>query len=289
MSVEWDVLVVDNNSSDQTMSVTEAFCLRQPDRFRYLFEPQQGKSHALNAGVRQARGDVLAFTDDDVTIEPTWLRNLTGELLRGEWAGTGGRTLPVRTFLPPRWLAPGGRDALAPFALFDGGPEARQLTDPPFGNNMAYRKEMFEKYGHFRTDLGPCPGSEIRGEDTEFGCRLLAAGERLQYEPSAVVYHAIPQSRVQKKYFRAWWFGKGRADVRESRIRPSARWFVAGVPVVLFRRLALWTLRWMATIEPSRRFQCDIKAWWLAGQVVESYYQRSRLKASSVAAAFRGE
>ena len=58
LSIEWEVLVVDNNSRDQTRDVVEDFCTRYPGRFRYLFEPHQGKSYALNTGIREARGDV---------------------------------------------------------------------------------------------------------------------------------------------------------------------------------------------------------------------------------------
>ena len=70
-SVQWEVLIVDNNSKDGTQSVVEDFCRRHPGRFHYLFEPHPGKSHALNAGIREARGDVLAFMDYDVTLDPT--------------------------------------------------------------------------------------------------------------------------------------------------------------------------------------------------------------------------
>ena len=212
--VEWEVLVVDNNSRDQTREVVEDFCRRYPGRFRYMFEPQRGKSHALNAGIREAQGDVLAFTDDDVAVEPTWLQNLTAALCSGEWVGSGGRVLTERNFSLPRWLTLEERYALAPLAMFDLGLDAGPLSEPPFGNNMAFQKKMFNKYGCFRTDLGPQPGSEIRSEDTEFGGRLLAAGERLRYEPSAVVYHSVPENRLQKKYFLAWWFDKARADLR---------------------------------------------------------------------------
>ena len=273
--VEWEVLVVDNNSRDQTREVVEDFCRRYPGRFRYMFEPQRGKSHALNAAIREAQGDVLAFTDDDVAVEPTWLQNLTAALRTGEWVGSGGRVLPERNFSLPRWLTLEERYALAPLAMFDLGPDAGQLTEPPFGNNMAFQKKMFNKYGCFRTDLGPSLGSEIRGEDTEFGGRLLAAGERLRYEPSAVVYHSVPEQRLQKNYFLTWWFDKARADVRTFGIPPGTRWFVAGIPLVLFRRIAVWTLRWMVAIEPSRRFSCKLKVWGLAGTIVESC-QRSR-------------
>ncbi|MGO8787158.1 MAG: glycosyltransferase [Terriglobia bacterium] len=268
--VEWEVLVVDNNSRDRTREVVEAFSRRYGERFRYLFEPQQGKSHALNAGIREARGDILAFTDDDVTLEPTWLENLTAHLHENDWVGAGGRVLPDRTIPVPRWLSLKEEYARAPLALFDFGHEAGQLAEPPFGNNMAFRKEMFEKHGGFRTDLGPCPGSEIRSEDTEFGSRLQSAGERLRYEPSAVVYHSVPDSRLRKEYFLAWWFGKARADLREFGIPADTKWFVAGIPLYLFRRLAVWTLRWMTAVPPERRFACKLKVWGLVGSIVES-------------------
>ena len=67
-SVEWEVLVVDNNSSDQTLQVAEDFRARYPDRFRYLRQPNPGKSFGLNAGILASRGDILAFIDDDVTV-----------------------------------------------------------------------------------------------------------------------------------------------------------------------------------------------------------------------------
>jgi glycosyltransferase involved in cell wall biosynthesis len=272
-SIQWEVLVVDNNSRDATRSVAEEFCRREPAVFRYLFEPRQGKSFALNAGIQAARGEILAFTDDDVTVEPTWLRNLTSSLTEGDWAGAGGRTLPEKTFSAPRWMASEDRYALGPLAMFDLGCEPLELIEPLFGNNMAYRREMFEKYGGFRTELGPCPGSEIRSEDTEFGQRLLSAGERLRYEPSAVAYHAVPPDRIQKRYFLAWWFDKGRAEIREFGVPTDTRWFVAGVPLYLFRRLIVWTVRWMCGGSPSRRFFGQRQLWWLAGTILECYRQ----------------
>lgn len=272
-SIQWEVLVVDNNSRDATRSVIVEFCRRDPSRFRYLFEPKPGKSYALNAGIQAARGEILAFTDDDVTFEPAWLENLTAGLLNGDCAGAGGRTLPEESFSAPRWLGR-GRRALGPLAMFDLGEEPRELKEPPFGNNMAYRREVFEKYGFFRTDLGPCPGTEIRGEDTEFGQRLVLGGERLRYQPTAIVYHAVPPNRVQKTYFLNWWFDKGRADVREHGVPNDTNWFMAGVPLYLFRRLAVWTVKWMCGIGPSQRFFGKRQTWWIAGTIEECFHQR---------------
>jgi glucosyl-dolichyl phosphate glucuronosyltransferase len=272
--VEWDVLVVDNNSHDETRVVIEDFASRYQKRFRYLFESQPGKSNALNAGIREAGGDILAFIDDDVCASVTWLHSLTLALLSGEYSGAGGRILAARDFSPPRWLPLQDRYGLAPLAFFDLGDQAGALMEPPFGTNMAFLAATFKQYGGFRTDLGPRPGSEIRAEDTDFGSRLLAGGERLWYEPSAIVYHTVPTSRLTRKYFLNWWLAKGQTESRMAKWAHSEHLSVASIPLILVRRLAAWTLRWMLTWKPARRFSAKLKVWGLAGQITELYRQR---------------
>ena len=275
-SVEWEVLVVDNNSTDRTREVIEEFSRRHPGRFRYVFELQLGVSSARNAGIREARGEVLAFTDDDLTVEPTWLQNLTGGLKTGEWAGAGGRILCGNTFDPPEWLALEGPYSMLGVlcAHFDLGDKPLELDRAPYGANMAFRKEVFEKYGGFRTDLGPSPGNEMRNEDTEFGRRLRRRGARLRYEPSAVVYHPVPVNRVEKGYFLKWWFEFGRALVREWGQGPS----VFGVPRPYFNILKLATLtlgtrvwKWMLALNPPKRFYNKCWVWVTAGQIQEYF------------------
>lgn len=270
-SVEWEVLVVDNNSTDQTRKVVQEFCNRSPHRFRYLFESQQGKSHALNSGIREARGNILAFMDDDVTVHPSWLQSLTAPLRSDEWAGAGGRIVPAWTFSPPRWLFADSYHAAGPLVGFHPSPNAGRLKEAPIGTNMAFRKKMFEKYGYFRTDLGPRPGSEIRNEDTEFGDRLLNGGERLRYEPSALVFHPVTSDRINKKYFLKWWFNKGEANIRQFGIRPGTKYYFGGIPLFLFRNLVVWTFKWMVAIQPARRFSSKLSVWTKLGEIAECY------------------
>ncbi len=278
--IEWEVLVVDNNSNDETRAVVEDFCRQHPGRYRYIFEPHPGKSFALNTGVREAHGDVLAFTDDDVTVDPTWVQNLTACVNDGEWAGAGGRTVLSHPFSPPRWLTLAGPDNLAYVLapLFDGGLQPFELREAPYGANMAFRKEMFEKYGLFRTDLGPSPNPEVPrpSEDTEFGRRLMAAGERLCYEPSALVYHPIPEDRVQKSFFLARFFDMGRAILRESKAGPD----ILGISrrcFTFFRlisiQLPIEILHWALTPSRKHRFHQKCETWKTVGQIVESYRQ----------------
>ena len=272
-SVAWEVLVVDNNSTDKTRELIEDFCGRYPQRVRYLFEPQPGKSYALNAGIREASGDVLVFADDDANVESTWLWNLTQSLNSGEWAGAGGRIILQWPSSLPSWLSTEGPYARHCFPGFDHGEQAKRLNAPPFGANMAFRREMFDMYGVFRTDLGPSACVEIpqHSEDTEFGRRLIAGGQRLRYEPSAVVYHPVIEERINKEYFLKWRFDLGRANFRIFGIRPGTKWFIGGIPLYLFRRLAVWTARWMFTSEPSRRFSHKVTAWEKAGEIVECH------------------
>jgi glycosyltransferase involved in cell wall biosynthesis len=269
-SSDLEILVVDNNSTDQTRQIVDTFCQRYPGRFRYIFEPRQGKSYALNTGIKESHGEVLAFMDDDVVVDREWIVRLTANLHSGSWAGAGGRILPIWTSAPPGWLSLNGRYASAPFALFDLGNEPGQLSEPPFGTNMAFRKSVFEKYGGFRVDLGPRVGSFIRNEDTEFGRRVLEAGELLRYEPSAVVYHPVTAERLNKDYLLSWWFDKGRADVREFGVVPGTT-SCAGVPLHLWRRLAASIVRWNIALDAPARFQRKLKVWGLAGTIAECH------------------
>jgi glycosyltransferase involved in cell wall biosynthesis len=272
---EWEVLIVDNNSSDATSEVAKDFCRQYPNRFRYVFEGRPGKSYALNSGIQEARGDVLAFVDDDVSMDPVWLRNLTADLCSGDWAGAGGRILPEWSCAPPSWFPEEGWLGRAPLGIFDLGLEARQLTDAPFGGNMAFRRRLFEKHGGFRTSLGPGPNNKVRNnEDTEFGRRLLAAGERLKYEPTALVYHPVPPERLQKRYFLTWWFNKGRADTREAGLSANTN----RIGLHLLRRLAAGTFRWVTALGPSQRFAYRLTVWLVAGSIVESYRQSRQVK-----------
>jgi len=265
---EWEVLVVDNNSKDHTRAVIDEFCQRHPTRVRYIFESQQGLSNARNAGIREARGEIIAFTDDDVSVERTWLHNLTCSLHDGTCVGAGGRVCPPHNFVPPDWLTLDGSimDSSGVLALFNDGNVAGILKKPPFGANMAFHKSMFAKYGGFRPDLGRCGNNLMGNEDTEFGTRLLAGGERLRYEPAAIVYHPVSKERLNTKYFLSWWFAYGRAMYRQAGKRAPI-WGIPRPYVSLLSR----TVRWLAAspFHPKERFYWKCRVWVAAGELSE--------------------
>jgi glycosyltransferase involved in cell wall biosynthesis len=272
-SAEWEVLVVDNNSKDQTRAVIESYCQKYPGCFRYWFEGKQGKSFALNTAIRESKGFILAFTDDDVLVSPAWLRSIAAPLESGKYAGVGGRILSQEMPYVPKWLPLEGEYSLAGMlALFDLGDAGVDLETPPFGANVAFRKEVFEKYGDYRTDMGPCPGSELRNEDTEFGRRLFIGGEKLWYEPAAVVYHAVPESRLQKDYFLRFWYDHGRARIREGAIKPGIagipRWCLS-LPWIYGCLIPQRIFNWWFSIDPKKRFFHKGTVWMMRGQAIE--------------------
>ena len=282
--IQWEVLVVDNNSKDATRETIEEYCRRYPDRIRYFFEPRQGKSYALNTGIREATGEVIAFMDDDVTVEPTWLQNLTKPLQNGLYMGSGGQICAPRGVVLPPWIALGGPCSLAGvLALFDRGPVPIELSDPPYGTNMAFRKEVFEKYGVFRTDLGPSVSSEIRGEDTELCLRLMKSGIPLLYTPTAIVYHEVPGKRLEKGYFLKWYFDYGRAFIRTRPRRPDVGVIpraIIGITNHLLIMLPQKTFQWMLTAGATERFYAKTQVWKVAGEMAEIYNQWSSSRAS---------
>ena len=279
---KWEVLVVDNNSCDRTRELVESFCVKDPARFRLVSEQQQGLSHARNTGIRNARGKILAFTDDDIYVESGWLWNLTSSLHSGEWAGAGGLIMPVCLGTLPNWLLIDDFRTLGAFAGFDLGAASGPLTRPPYGGNMAYRRETFEKYGGFRVDLGRI-GTNLEGrEEVEFANRLLARGEKLRYAPTAVVRHSVPECRMSKSYVLRWYYSNGRSEVVDLGPPTDTRWKLGGVPLYLFRRLVRWTLQWMVSIGAPRRFTCQRTVWYLAG-IALACYSHSRRQVAQVA------
>ncbi|WP_348260861.1 glycosyltransferase family 2 protein [Telmatobacter sp. DSM 110680] len=272
--VEWNVLVVDNNSTDQTREVLEKYCIKNP-RFSYVFESKQGLSHARNAGIQKASGQILAFTDDDVTADPDWLWSLTSSLNGGEWSFAGGRIIPVWPGRLPDWLSEDDFATMGPFTGFDEGPEAKRLTRPTYGGNTAFRREIFEKYGCFRTDLGRSSNNLLGREDIEIANRLFAAGERLRYEPNAVIRHPVEEYRMTKRYVLKWAYWDSRSEIADTG-PPETRWSIKGVPLSQFRRVVRWAFQWAISTNPRSRFFCQLQMWKVIGTAVACYRESGR-------------
>jgi glycosyltransferase involved in cell wall biosynthesis len=234
--VSWELLVVNNNCTDDTDAVVGKYSSELPVAVTHESTP--GKVHALNHAIGKATGEVILFTDDDALVEPDWMEKVLAGFDRFGADLVFGKVLPWWETKPPGWYA---TVLDANFALLDFGPDAEVITDPgraPFGVNYAFRKSVFDRIGTFRTDLGPRGADGFGGEDDDIFRRLLAAGMKAVYLPDAVVRHYVPASRCAKAYHRrrAW---KGSRDHlallrHEAAAHPHLP-RLAGVPRYVFR------------------------------------------------------
>lgn len=268
-SLDWELLAVDNASTDGTREVVDAFAARTDGRVRYLHEPRQGLSRARNAAIHAARGEIVAFTDDDVIPEREWLAKLAETFRDHECAGVGGRVVERWEFEPPDWWTETTDELAAAIVGFDPGGGPRELDVPPFGANMAFRRKVFERHGGFRTDLGRKGDELISGEDTEFGRRLLRAGEVLHYAPDAVVHHPVARERATKAYFRRWYYQYGRTVARRDGV-PREVPRILGIPRHLYRTLGEEILKMTLRGASHRRFVHELQARRILGTMVES-------------------
>jgi glycosyltransferase involved in cell wall biosynthesis len=273
-----EILVSDNGSTDGTRALVDRAARRGGVPVRYLFVPQPGKSHAVNAALELARGELVAFTDDDVQPDPDWIPALIRAVEETNADFVAGRIQPLWEIDPPPWMSPSLYGALA---IPDNGPARLPISagEPthvmPIGANMAVRATVISRLGGLRTDLGKLSGSLRTGEDHEFFLRLLRAGCRGVYEPHALVRHLVPAERLERGYFRRWLHQNGRDVARLERLYRSTSPFMFGVPRYLWRRLiadALSTARASIGGDQAGRFASALRVIWFAGYLRESWF-----------------
>jgi glucosyl-dolichyl phosphate glucuronosyltransferase len=275
-TINWEILIADNNSTDGTRPLCEELVRSNPTRFRYFLESRPGKSFALNTAFENSQGEILAFTDDDVKVAPNWLAEILHTIDTWHCAGVAGKIVPVWATPKPHWLASNGPyRPMAVIVNYNLGETARETTVPPFGANVAFTRQAFAQHGLYRTDIGPSTDRKVGCEDTEFGRRVLAGGGKIVYAPRAVVYHPVEEARLHKNYFRDWYFDYGQAITRAYGVHPQFPKLL-GAPRYLYRKLATSALHWLLSANSQRRFYYNLQLHQLAGELKESRRQTRR-------------
>lgn len=205
-SCNYELIVVDNNSSDDTREVAKRF--ETCDGFCYVFEGRQGLSVARNRGVGEAGGEIVAFLDDDVIVDDNWLVNLQKCFDETGADAAGGRSYLILEQDPPDWLEGNLRLSLSEVDL---GPERKAVAGGRglYGLNMAFRKTRLEEVGKFDEGLGRRGKALLAGEETLVFKRIAEGGGTIVYEPDAVVGHIIERDRLTWDYFRRMSAGLG--------------------------------------------------------------------------------
>jgi glucosyl-dolichyl phosphate glucuronosyltransferase len=204
--IKHEVIVVDNNSTDGTSDLVALFA-KQHATLRGIREPNQGLSHARNAGIAAATGEVIAFLDDDVEVDSSWPKAILESFRVSGVTCVTGKVLAYGEAAPPAWLPPRLHFLVS---LADLGDAVRPLhgREKPLGCNMAFRRTVFETVGGFDTSLGRSAHTLLGGEEVMLFYRMKAAGGVALYSPKALVHHKIaPKTQVQYVFEHAFWLG----------------------------------------------------------------------------------
>ena len=204
----YEIIVVDNASTDGTREVVGEFS--DVPGLRYLYEPVAGISPARNTGWRNARGEYVAYLDDDAVASPGWLAKLLDVFEAHEPTPgcVGGKVEPIWEARRPDWLADGMLGYLAIIHWSDV-PVVIDQEQWLSGCNMACPRELLRLVGGFRGELGRQGTSLRTNEENHLRQQLDSLGRCSLYHPEVVVRHHVSASRLTRKWFRerAWWQG----------------------------------------------------------------------------------
>ncbi|MBQ3999036.1 MAG: glycosyltransferase family 2 protein [Paludibacteraceae bacterium] len=200
---EYEILLVDNNCTDNTRAICDAFAAAHKDvRFRYVVEPEQGLSAARNKGIKEAKGDIIVYVDDDALVDAHYLRDYAEWFAaHQETMACGGPIEPLYETEEPKWMSPYTKALLT--AWMNYGDKVREYPKGcyPGGGNAAYRKEVFDNVGLFNTALGRKGGNLMGSEEKDIFDKMHALHMQVLYLPTPVLHHCIPQAKLEKDYF----------------------------------------------------------------------------------------
>lgn len=288
--IRWEVVVVDNNSTDHTREVVERRSREFPAPLHYRFEPSQGKCWAMNTGLHASHYPIVVFADDDIRVSPEWLV-AAGHAFSDDpqISYVGGPVDPIWEEPCPRWFAQTGKILWGTIAILDYGSEPfvfEERRKIPLGANFAIRRSMVERIGGFDPSLGRNSDRLLLGQELpEFFARSRAAGLRGRYVPAMSVKHHVPARRLRPEYARRWWYGKGISRARMEKLHPVTELgldlrtvpTLAGIPRFLFGNALRDACRWalaLACGNSGRRLAAETQLWYFGGQVRERLRQK---------------
>ena len=233
---DWNVVVVDNASTDATPAVLDSYAQRLP--LRSIRTEKRGKNLALNIGIESiGESTLVVFSDDDIVPDPNWLNAIVGAAAEHpEYDIFGGRIVPIWPSTPPDWILRlvdlGVVYAFTPPNQKTGQVGAKQV----WGANMAVRSHVLSAGHRFNESIGPNRGQYSMGSEVEFTCRLERNGHRSWFSEAAVVGHIIRESQLT----RDWIIGRAFRFGRDMFRQESERF---GREVKLFRGAPRWKYR----------------------------------------------
>lgn len=211
---DYEIVLVNNNSTDNTRLICERFAANHQNiSFRYVEEHEQGLSAARNRGIKEAKGDIIIYVDDDALVDSDYIRSYAEHFSSSpETMAAGGPIEPLYETAEPSWMSPYTKALLT--AWMNYGDKVREYPSGRFpgGGNAAYRKGVFDKVGLFNTDLGRKGTALLASEEKDIFDKMRQLGMRVLYLPTPVLHHIIPQAKLEEPYFNRLTLQIGRSE-----------------------------------------------------------------------------
>ena len=240
-TTDYEIVLVDNNCTDNTRGVYEQFATANPMvTLRYVVEPEQGLSAARNRGIKEAKGDIIIYVDDDALVDTDYIRQYAEHFATyPETMAAGGPIEPLYETKEPSWMSPYTKALLT--AWMNYGNQVREYPNGryPGGGNAAYRKEVFERVGLFNTELGRKGNLLLASEEKDIFDKMKALGMKVLYLPTPVLHHCIPQTKLEEDYFNRLTLQIGRSERMRTRAISKGKYL---------SRLASEVVKWGGTL-----------------------------------------
>jgi glycosyltransferase involved in cell wall biosynthesis len=284
--IVWELVIVNNNSTDHTDDVISAYVGRLP--VRREFEPRPGKCNALNRTIDIVIGDYIVWIDDDVLVDAGLLKAYVEAFRRWpEAAVFGGRIMPRYEPPVPKWIIQSKAILAGPYAIRDFGDQVQPLSADdedhfPFGANWAIRATE-QRVFRYNPELGPVPNRIRNHDETDVIGRVLGSGAIGYWIPQAIVEHCIGRDRQTLRYIANFYEGWGETLAFRTAAATAAAPFWFGIPRRIWPRLLVWGVLYRLSrfVSPAPVWVKYLEAYsWNKG--IYRYWLKKRIEAHNI-------
>lgn len=259
----FEIIIINNNSPGNTKELSDNFIKSNPNyKISYFEETNQGLSFARNRGIKESKCDLITFIDDDAVIANDYLEKLFFSFKNHpNCVAIGGKILLKYEGCIPKWENKYLNSLLGYFNPSNSSFYFKN-TNYPRGSNMTFKKKVFDQIGFFNTNLGRIGNQMIGGEEKELFERIYKYyKDSVLYDPSIIVYHFVPETRITKDFIIKQAFGTGRSELYRSKEKGK---------IVYYNRIAI-----------------ELKKWFYSVLIASIYYLTGRIAKANMILIFR--
>lgn len=211
---QYEIVLVDNNCTDNTRGECDRLVQDFPEvTLRYFLETNQGLSHARNRGIKESKGEILVYVDDDALVNKEYLQTYADFFKQhSEIDAAGGPIIPKYETEEPDWMSHFTKALITGYKYLGDKVKEFPKNDYPGGGNAAYRASVFEKVGLFNVELGRKGDSLVGAEEKDIFDKMTSLEMRFYYLPMAILYHLIPEKKLSKDYFDRLTYSIGKSE-----------------------------------------------------------------------------